>query len=385
MKETTRFKVLHLLTSLAPGGAETNLLALLRHFDHERFEHAIGFGGGGALEAEFARTGVPLLRLWPRPLSASLLLALPKMVQRIEAYAPDLIHAHLDLPSLLGLAAKYRLGCRLVLHFHGFGIIPQKELPGRGMKYWFWGLLYRTFRHCDRAIAICSYQIPFLHKLGMPAEKVVLIPNGITLEDTPKTTSQKRDGYQFVNVARFFPQKDHDLLVRAFHRVSRELPQARLALVGDGPLRPAVEQQADTLGLRDQTTFMGVRRDVPEILAASHCFVLSSRWELHPVTILEAMRAGLPVIATEVGGVPDTVVDGVSGFLVQPGDEAGLARAMLTLATHPERGKAMGENGLRLAQERFSNALVAKRIEAEYLAVLGLASHAERPPLIKAS
>jgi glycosyltransferase involved in cell wall biosynthesis len=372
MKEPKRIRVLHLLTSLAPGGAQTNLLALLRHFDHDRFAHSVAFGGGGALEMEFSQVGVPLVRLWPRPLSLGSLLAIPAMLRRIKENAPDIIHSHLDLPNAIGLAAKRALGCKLVLHFHGNGIIPQKEMPGGSTNHWIWGLLIRTYRHCDRAIAICSYQLPFLDRLGMRGKQVALIPNGIIIEGAPKTASPEQDGYQFVNVARFFPEKDHDLLVRAFHRVSRELPQARLALVGDGPLRLTVEQQVQALGLQDRITFTGVRRDVPEILAASHCFVLSSRWELHPITILEAMRAGLPVIATEVGGVADTVADGVSGLLVVPGDEAGLAHAMLTLATHPAQGIAMGSIGLQIVREQFSNLLMARRIEAEYLAVLGL-------------
>lgn len=372
MKRRKRIRVLHLLPALAPGGAETNLLALLRHFDHERFEHAVGFGGGGVLETEFSRTGVQLLRLWPGVIDLRSLLALPAMLKRIAGYAPDLIHSHLDVTNLLGLAAKHRLKCGLVIHLHGFSIVPQKEWPGRGPNYLIWGLLNRTFRFCDRAIAICSYQLPFLDRSGIPGAQVALIPNGITLEGAPRATNKPNGAYQFVHVARFDPQKDHDLLVKAFQRVSRELPQARLVLVGDGPLRAAVEQQVEALNLADKVTFLGVRRDVPEILAASHCFVLSSAWELHPITILEAMRAGLPVIATAVAGVVDTVADGRSGLLVKPGDEAGLADAMLDLATYPERGFAMGASGLRLAKEKFSNALVAKKIEAEYLAVLGL-------------
>lgn len=374
MKELKRIRVLHLLTSLAPGGAETNLLALLPHFDRERFEHGVAFGGGGALEKEFARVGVPLVRLSPQPLCLRSLLKMPPILKRIEEFAPNIIHSHLDLANLIGLATQHKLKCRLVLHFHGQGIIPRRLLPGRDLSQCLWNGMARFYRHCDRAIAICSYQLPFLDKLGMRGEQVALIPNGITLGGLSKAARPQYDGYRFVSVASFGQAKNHELLVRAFHRVSSELPQAHLALVGDGPLRSVVEQQVSALGLWDQITFMGVRRDVPDILASSHCFVLSSRWELQPITILEAMRAGLPVISTEVGGVADTVADGVSGLLVKPGDEAGLARAMLALATQPERGLAMGESGLRLARERFSNALVAKKIEAEYVSVLREAS-----------
>ena len=370
MKVSRRFRILHLLTSLAPGGAETNLLALLRHFDHNRFQHAVAFGGGGTLEPEYSKTEVQLLQLWPQPLCLRSQLAIPSMLRQLEEYAPDLIHSHLDVPNLLGLAAKHRLKCRLVLHFHGLGIIPRRMLPGRSISQWVWNQISRIYRHCDRAIPICSYQIPFLNRLGMRGGQIALIPNGITLEGAPKAASSQHDGYRFVNVASFGQAKNHSLLVRAFQRVSHELPLARLTLVGDGPMRPTVEQQVEALGLKDQISFMGMRRDVPDILAENHCFVLSSRWELQPITILEAMRASLPVIATNVGGVSDTVVDGVSGILVKPDDEKHLAQAMLSLATKPERSIELGTNGLKIVAERFSNVLVARKIEDEYLDLL---------------
>jgi glycosyltransferase involved in cell wall biosynthesis len=366
-----RIRVLHLLTSLAPGGAETNLLALLGHFDQDRFQHAVAFGGGGSLEPEFRRTGVSLLRLWPRPLNLRSLLAIPAMIRRIEEYGPDLVHSHLDLPNLLGVVAKYSLDCKLLLHLHGQGIIPRRLLPGKNLKHYFLNGMAHTYRYANRLIAICAYQFPFLERLGMSGDRIALIPNGITLGDAPKATGPRGNYYRFVNVANIVQAKNHDLLIKAFYRLSREVPQAQLVLVGDGPFRSAIERQVEKLGLKEKVILLGIRRNVPEILAGSHCFVLSSRWELSPIAILEAMRAGLPVIATNVGGVPDMVVDGINGLLVESGDEAGLARAMLSLAMHPDRGIAMGENGLRLVREKFSNAMIAKKIEAEYYSVLG--------------
>lgn len=366
-----RFRILHLITSLAPGGAETNLLALLNHFDQDRFQHAVAFGGGGLLEKEYARVGIPLGRLLPQPRSDGSKQQIPSMLVWVKKYAPDLIHSHLDLPNVLGLAAKHMLKCRLVLHFHGNGIVPPQELPGRSKNHWVRYLVNRAYRTCDRGIAVCSAQLPFLFRLGMRQDQIALIPNGITLAKGFKMKGPDLEGYRFVNVANFSPFKNHELLIKAFHWVSRKLPQVRLDLVGEGPLRPALEHQVRLLNLQEKVSLRGVRLDVPDILASSHCFVLSSRWELHPITILEAMRAGLPVIATKVGGVTDTVADGISGMLVDSGDEAALARAMLTLATRPELGLAMGDRGLRLVQERFDNQMVAKRIEAEYLDILG--------------
>jgi glycosyltransferase involved in cell wall biosynthesis len=366
-----RFRVLHLIISLAPGGAETNLLELLRHFDHERFQHAVAFNYGGVLENEYTRTGIPLLRLFPASLSYASIRTIPATLRWINKFAPDIIHSHLDFTNVVGLVAKPILNCRLMFHFHGNGIVPPQELPKSSMNHHLWYSIKRIYRYSDRAIAVCSAQLPLLKKLGMPREKIALIPNGITLAGAPKISGRDFNIYRFINIANFSVVKNHQLLINAFHYVSRMLPQARLSLVGEGPLRPARELQVQALSLCDKVRFMGVRRDIPDILASSHCFVLSSRWELHPITILEAMRAGLPVIATKVGGVTDTVADGISGMLVDSGDEVALARAMLTLATRPERGLAMGARGLRLVQERFDNQTVAKRIEAEYLAILG--------------
>ena len=112
MKRTKRIRVLHLLTSPYTGGAETNLLALLRHFDRDRFEHAVAFGGSGQLEAEFERLGVTLIRLSRRPLCIKSVVEIPKMVRQIREYGPEIIHSHLDLPNVLGLVAKRLLGLR---------------------------------------------------------------------------------------------------------------------------------------------------------------------------------------------------------------------------------------------------------------------------------
>lgn len=371
MNKTRRIRVLHLLTSPYTGGAETNLLALLRHFDRDRFEHAVAFGGSGQLESEFEREGVTLIHLSAQPLSIKSVLKIPAMVHRIREYGPDIIHSHLDIPNLYALVAARILDLRLVLHIHGLGIVPRQLLPGRGRKHWFWNRVARFYLHADMVIAICSFQLPFLARLGVKESQIAVIPNGISLGGQPVVARIGRDVYRFVSVARFFPEKDHAMLIRAFGEVSRQVPQARLTLVGDGPLRLEIERQVQGMGLQDKVDFLGIRRDIPDILAASDCFVLNSRWELHPITILEAMRAGLPVIASDVGGVADTLGDGTTGLLVQPGDQVGLSKALLSMVENPERGERMGEQGVLRVADQFSNVLVAKKIESVYAHVMG--------------
>lgn len=369
MNEAKKIRILHLLTSLAPGGAETNLLALMKHFDHERYEHAVAYGGGGILESEFMKSGVKCIQLHSKSLSILSLLTIFKMLRSINEYAPDVIHSHLDLPNVVGLVAKWYLKCKLILHFHGLGIIPRSNLPGRDYKHLIWNIFSYFYRFCDKSIAICKYQIQYLNKFGITNDKIALIPNGINLLDQNDRLKKNECNYYFVNIARFFPQKNHELLVNAFCKVSNEIHNARLVLVGDGPLRTQIEKLVGSLSLQDKVIFMGVRRDIPTILAQSDCFVLSSRWELHPITILEAMRASLPVIATNVGGVADTV-NNKSGILFESGDESGLVQAMLSVARRPSVGIQMGRDGFSTVKMLFSNALVAKKIENEYSLVI---------------
>jgi glycosyltransferase involved in cell wall biosynthesis len=366
-----KIRVLHLLTSLAPGGAETNLLALLSHFDETRYEHAVAFGGGGELEKDFLRAGFRLVKLSQKPISLRSTLEAPAILKVIRGYSPDIIHSHLDGPNIIGLIAKRALKCKLVLHFHGLGIIPRKLLPGRGLTQDLFNGIAYAYRYCDHAIALCTFQLLFLKKVGINSRKVALIPNGINLNSSLRIEKQTKDiYYRFVNVARFFPEKNHDLLLRVFCKVVREVSHTRLILVGDGPRRPSIEKQAKALGIDDKVSFLGVRKDIPQILADCDCFVMPSLWELHPITILEAMRAGLPVIATDVGGVADTVTDGTSGFLVKAGDEQGLTRTMIRLASEPEFGRRMGAEGLHIVKEKFSNAMVTQKIESVYRTVL---------------
>jgi glycosyltransferase involved in cell wall biosynthesis len=364
-----RVRILHLLTAPTFGGAETNLLNLIRHFQRERYEHWVAFGGNGELEVKFREAGARVVRLSDRPLALRSVLELRSMIRRIAEWAPAVIHSHLDLPNIAGIAAAHALGCRLILHLHGSAILPSRLL-GRGVAHRVWNLAARSYRYCDLVIAICAFQLPFIDRLGVDSNRVQLIPNGVDLNGFPRVTGERRNGHEFVHVGRFFPDKDHALLIRAFREVSRAIPSARLTLVGDGPLRIAVERQVVSERLVGKVRFLGTRHDVPEILADQDCLILCSRSELHPITVLEAMRAGLPVIASRVGGIPETVVDGTTGLLITPGSEIELAGAMCKMARDRSLGSKLGRCGYQHVQGQFSNVLVAKQIEAAYERVL---------------
>jgi len=150
-------------------------------------------------------------------------------------------------------------------------------------------------------------------------------------------------------------------MIRAFARVAATRPDARLQLVGDGPDRPALEALAASLGVASRVEFLGFRNDVAELLAAADVFLMSSHYEGVSIAILEAMRAGLPVVGTQVGGIPETVLQGESGLLVPDGDEAAFADAMLTLLQDASRRATLGRAATQRQRDAFSLESAAQR------------------------
>jgi glycosyltransferase involved in cell wall biosynthesis len=164
-------------------------------------------------------------------------------------------------------------------------------------------------------------------------------------------------------VARLEPVKDQAMLLRAFAAVRAVVPQARLCLVGDGSLRGSLERQAIAAGLGDAVMFLGQRADVEAILPAFDVFALSSSSEGLPLTILEAMAAGLPCVATDVGAVTDAVIAGETGLVTPPGDAPAFTAALLDLVRDPNRAQRMGDNGRRRAHSHFDLRVMTRKYE----------------------
>jgi glycosyltransferase involved in cell wall biosynthesis len=207
-----------------------------------------------------------------------------------------------------------------------------------------------------------------------------LIPNGIPVDafrkpSTDRDAWREEEGFAagdvlFVCVARFKPQKNLALLVEAFAQGPALEPRAHLLIVGHGELRRDLEKQIDALGLRENVHVLGVRSDVPALLHAADVFVLSSDWEGNPLSVMEAMAAGTPVISTAVGGVPELVDGGESGLLVPPGDARALGGAMQHLLENSEVRTAMGSASAKRATERFDLRVMTEAYEELYRATV---------------
>jgi glycosyltransferase involved in cell wall biosynthesis len=185
-------------------------------------------------------------------------------------------------------------------------------------------------------------------------------------------------GEEFVwlAVGRFEPAKDYPTMIAAFARLATVRPASRLLLVGQGSLRSEVEAMVRATGMEERVRFLGVRRDVPELMSAADAYLLSSAWEGMPVVLLEAAAAELPVVATRVGGVAEVVDDGTTGLLVRSADPAVLAEAMEKMESlTPEARLAMGASGRLLVEQRYGTGRVMdmwERLYSEVIAGTGL-------------
>jgi glycosyltransferase involved in cell wall biosynthesis len=211
---------------------------------------------------------------------------------------------------------------------------------------------------------------------GLPAERVEVVYNGIDLapyaESPVASRAQIRSEFGFsyddwliAHVARLDEIKDHALALRAFERVRAHRGNARLLLVGEGPQRSSIEAEIARYALQRHVVLAGTRRDVPRLLHAADVLWLTSKSEGIPLTLIEGMAAGLPVVATEVGGAAEVIENGVSGLLTPPGDDIALADAVLRLAGDDVLRRRLADAGRARAFERFSE----DRMHDEYVRI----------------
>jgi glycosyltransferase involved in cell wall biosynthesis len=217
--------------------------------------------------------------------------------------------------------------------------------------------------------------------LGVPDKKIVIIYNGLDLtrfylngDSLQRLDLEMLRGRPVVTmVANFeYRVKDHPMLLRAAQRVKTEVPEAMFVIAGEGELRAETEKLAGELGLDESCLFIGRCASVPDLLAASDVCVLSSQAEGFSNSILEYMAAGRAVVATNVGGASEAIVEGETGHLVDAGDDRAMAERLIALLRDPEKRRAMGINGRRRIEQHFSTANRLKRTTELYQRFLEL-------------
>ncbi|HET9865321.1 MAG TPA: glycosyltransferase [Steroidobacteraceae bacterium] len=357
-------RVVQVTESLEIGGAERVVVTLANSLAARHESSVICLKQLGPLAAELA--GVPVSCIGKREGNDPA--AILRLARAFEAARADVVHAHDWGCYLDAMAAAWMAGIRVAVQtVHGkYMAYPPGRLAG----------LKKSLRHmCERRAArrfgnvVCVSDALRAHvaeEIGIGAAQTMTIANGVAVPPLHRNRAPQPGALRLVTVGRLAAVKNYELLIRAFAPLAARWPQLSLTFVGDGPERAGLERLASSLGLAGSVFFLGFRSDIDQLLADSDIFVLTSVSEGIPMSILEAMKCGLPVVATRVGGVPATVADGETGMLVESGDDRALTRALAVLIENPRSAEAMGAAGHARALQKFSVEAMVGAYEAVY-------------------
>lgn len=375
-------RILLLSTSMGMGGADQQLLSAaigLRERGHEVLIVSLtplGEMGARARAAGLHTESLGMRRGLPDPRG------LLRLIRLVRARRPTVLHSHMLHANLMARAVRpFTRIPAVVSTIHNIYEGGRLRMLG-----------YRLTNGLVDHMTIISQAAAdrFIRDRIVPRELLEVVPNGVDTERYRAVPAGTRDrlrhslglGAEFawLAVGRFEGAKDYPTMLRAFGRVQAERPETVLLLVGRGSLQAEIETLAGTLGLNGRVRFVGTREDVPEFMTVADAYVMSSAWEGMPMVLLEAGAAGLPIVATRVGGNREVVEDGVSGLLVPPSDDRALAAAMLRLMALPEaERRAMGARGRDHVRQHYGLDRVVDRYEAAYREVLRRKNAAEWP------
>jgi len=306
-----------------------------------------------------------------------------RLVGQVRRRGIEVLHAHQYSPFFYSALAKIsyrplrglmRSGPNLRLIFTEHGRHYPDLVPFRRR---FVNRLVLN-RAADAVNAVSSFSADSLASQdGFSRDRIEVIENGIDVDrfiSTSETPADLNSARRYVvHIARFHPVKDHVTLLKAFQQVAEIFNDVDLLLVGDGPSRNDMEEFVRELHLQNRVRFLGIRQDIPAILRASKVFVLTSLSEGAPLTMLEAMAAGLPVVVTAAGGMPEIVREGVDGLLTPRGDDQAIAAALSRLLGDPKMASTMGSAGTQRVRDSYSIDRTVKRYYDLYSRLAGRA------------
>jgi glycosyltransferase involved in cell wall biosynthesis len=369
----TPLRVLQVVGNSVIGGAENHVLTLVDAFKREGCAVAVVCPRPGpfvdALQAQGVRAHlVEMVRAAPNDEYELLTPALWSLFAFIRRWRPDVVHSHLYPAHLHAtLAAQLADVPAILTTAHTLVVRPGDP--------WLIGM------SDGRVIAVSQAAKGLLVQAGVPARRIRVIYNGIEpryFRDESAAAHRIRqeldippDAPVVGMIARLSPEKGHDQFLRVASQTAAQHPSARFVIVGTGPLAAELQQAAVALGVADRVLFTGARRDVTALNHAIDVFMLPSREEALPLAVLEAMAAQRPVVASAVGGVPEVVVDGQTGYLFEPDDRAGFVRALSTLLDRPDLRRDFGRRGQQRVRDRFAVDRMVRETLAYYRDLVG--------------
>jgi len=353
-------KVLHIVLGLKVGGLERFVLDLIDSYSQDIIPVIVCLESRGELGEQLG--GLEIVELSKTP--GISLRIVKQLVHLIHQHNIDIIHTHNPGPHFYGALSGFFTGRPVIHTKHG------RNYPTEKKKVW---LNRISSWLTDKVVAVSKDAADVCIDIELlPASKVTVILNGINTDVfTPSAVTEKCSTETRIGiVARLASEKDHQTLLHAIKLLSASDALFHLDIIGDGPLKNDLETTVEKLGIGAYVTFHGMKYDVHEFLRNLDIFVLSSTTEGISLTLLEAMSTELPVVATDVGGNPEVVADGVTGFIVPPQDPEAMAEKLLLLVRDEELRRQMGQAGRERVLERFSITETTERYEELYRSVL---------------
>jgi len=363
-----KHRVLHVLANLGAGGAERMAVHIVLGLNRRRFEPAVvAYSGryGSDVEQQLDQAGVKTWFLGKGP--GFEWRTYYRLHRVFKEFRPDIVHTHVHVmryafPSLAYFKPR--------LMVHTVNNIAECEIEPRAR--WLQRLAYRRG---VIPVAVAREVAASLERVyGIGNSRVVwnCVPTDLYASPhTPRSEWRLKQGFSeddvlFVCVARFAPQKNHELLINAFAKGPASDPKAHLVLAGQGVLRAQLQVRVNELGLTNRVHFLGLRTDIPDVLGAADIFALSSDYEGNPLSVIEAMAAGLPIVSTAVGGVPELLHNGREGFIVPAGNAEQLSQSMMTLLKDSDLRRTMGAAAAVRAKNKFNVSAMVRAYEELY-------------------
>ncbi len=356
-------RLVHVVTTLNIGGLEKVVLDLVRHRTQKAVEaRVVCLDSSGVVGDGFRDIGVPVETIGT---AGSVPRRVLRLARRLRQLKPHVVHTHNPQAHIHGAWAARLAGIPAVVHTkHGRGY-PEGRLSSASSRL--------ATAWTSRFVVVSEDAARVARDIEhVPGRKVLVIHNGIDVDRYCAVGARRSaSGVRAVTVGRLDPIKDQATMLRAVRLVVDHAPGFSLDVVGDGPSRAALEALRGSLDLGDHVRFHGYRAEVSPYLSEADLFILSSISEGVPLALLEAMACGLPAVTTDVGGLPEVVVPGETGWLVPPQSPDALAEAVLGIQHAPEALDRMGKAARRRVEDQFNLRKVVAQYEQVYFQSLG--------------
>jgi glycosyltransferase involved in cell wall biosynthesis len=370
--KTQRRRVCLVIDHLGMGGAQRQMIELAKRLPPEHWQPVVVSLSTEktVFASELRAAGIPCHLIDQRGAADwRCLFRLTRLMRRMK---PAVVHTWLFTADTYGRLAARACGIRRVVCAMRNTI---DDLP------WHYRLVNRFLSRSTAIVTINAEAIRegLVRAGGIPDQKIRTIHNGITLDsDEPSGSQSLPEGWPAGGgngvvgmVARLSPQKDHRTLLEAASQIQSEMPQASWVLIGDGPQRAAIEGWIRDLGLQERVVMLGQRENARALMARMSVFVLSTHYEGCSNAVMEAMAAGVPVVATDVGGNRELIAHEQTGFLVPPRDAQALAQAVLKLLRDPAMAQGMGQRARARMKNEFSMESAACKTQSLYKELMG--------------